>query len=160
MVRIARPGSKIENSMAHVFICIMTKDGALPGAPTMEMWGKVNEIFDAVGYKKRPGKLWVYPTRMKWPAGLAKTPNGKDSRVVWCAIVPQQRAEEDKDIDASLELLASCIKATGMQMKIAAYNDGGFFECTSYNRQANKYNEKLNKYLGEWDVEVFYPSFK
>ena len=160
MVRIARSGAKISDSLAHVFICIMTKSGVLLGPPTMEMYSNADEICEAVGHKKRPGKLWVYPTSMKWPANLTQTPNGKGSRVVWCAIIPQQNEMVDKDVDASLERLASWIKATGMPMKIAVYNDGCFFACDRYNGRALMFNEKLERYLNEWDVEVFYPNFK
>jgi len=160
MVHIARAGSDVSNSLAHIFVCIMTKDGALLGAPTMDLYSKSDEICEAVGYKKRPGRLWVYPTKLKWPGSMVKTPNDKDSRVVWCAIIPQQKAEEDQDVDLSLELLASWIKATGMPLKIAVYNDGRFFECERYDSKTQVFNKKLEKHLSDWDVEVFYPKFK
>lgn len=159
MIRIARSGSSISDSLAQVFVCIMTHDGFLIGPPTMEVCSKTKEICQSVGYKKRPGKLWVYPTIMKWPESINPTPNGKSSRVVWCAIIPQQHEMTDKYIDMSLELLASWLKAISTPLKIAAYNDGCFFKCERYGGKALVFNEKLNHHLNGMDVEVFYPKF-
>lgn len=147
---------KMSESTAHVFVYILTEDGIMMGHVPDAMRQKADEIINAVAAAKRPGRLWVSPFQMNWPQGMNPTPNGQPSRNVWGVLIPQQKEKYSHELMLSLELLASWIKATNLPLRIAVYDDGRFYKHGDRLMAGNEYQNKLQHFLGEWDVAIYH----
>lgn len=152
---IQQTDGNMVDSMANVFVYILPVDGAFYSDIPLALHSKANEIVQSIGQKKRLGRLWIYPFKMKWPDGLQCTPNGEPSRTVWGALIPQQEKGYEYHVGQSLHLLKRWIAATGLPLRIAIMGNERYYQSGSRNCLSHILKREIEISLKDWDVEIY-----
>lgn len=170
MIQEMSPSAHLYDSTAHVFVwfCSIKNDryGDPHGGDACR--GLHRDIENSVAPRNAPGRLWIRPEKVRWPASMgSETPNGAAERTVWQVIIPRGAGNPYGPSAAvldSLELLDKWLKQTGFPLRVAVYNNGST-EYGKNKRGGSNYVpidsdrrstlRAIKQRIPKWDVEVY-----